>query len=115
MVGSPHVGFWRVRPPRRYRPGSSPGGSLSSQLNRRGSDTPHNLYDDILCRGHPEVDTGGRQVAYDPVGMVLLPPPYSAALCPDQQYHPPTEGMYRSLSRFGSFTLRVGLVTARFS
>ena len=95
-----NLGIWQVRLPIRRRRRSSrnrnlPGDS-TGQLSTPSSDLllHSSLYGDLLCGdmqhgGH----TGGRPVAYDPVNMMLLPPPYSPPLySSEHQYQPPTEG-----------------------
>ncbi len=87
MVGSSHLSLWqvRVRPPRRYD-------TRSSHLHRHNDEPRANFYEDM--HRAPSID-GGRPAAYDPVGMMLLPPPYNPDLYPsDQLYQPPTEGRH---------------------
>ena len=95
-----YIGIWQIRPPRRRRHRSTRSnnhsGDVSSQLSGQISDPQfqNSSYGDLL-RGdsQPGVHTGGRPVAYDPVNMMLMPPPYSPPTYSSQhQYHPPTEG-----------------------
>ena len=97
---SSHLGVWQIMPPLRRRRGSSRSHNQHpSQLNAQMSETQlqNTLYGEILS-GDAQVEGlahpgGGRPVTYDPVNMMLLPPPYSPPSYPPQhQYHPPTEG-----------------------